>query len=602
MAMGPEAPPTKPAPAVIEMTTTDTNRSSSMSDGDLTGGGGGGGGNIKAAGDHHHHNTQLSSWRLVTVMTSLCLGIFLFGLDVNIIGVAIPPITTEFNSLQDVAWYGASYLLTLTAFQPLFGNLYKFFNAKMVYLGSLALFEVGSIISAAAPGSAVLIFGRAVLGLGAAGLLQGALAIIGHIVAVDKVPMFQSIVISALVISVCIGPVIGGALTEYASWRWCFWINVPSGVLVIIGVFLFVPQTRSANSVNTSLPLRTKIQNMDFPGLVLFLGLVTNLLLALTWGGSTYAWKDSRIIGLFVGFGLLTIVFVVWLMRQGENALIPLRVLKKRSIYVGALVLIGFGMISVTYGYYLPILFQSMQGVSTIQSGLRYIALVASQIVSTIVIGGLVTTFGFYVPYMIVGGVICCVGAGLLTTVTVFTPTVNWAAYLVITGLGMGMAMQLPYTALQAVLDPADVATGNAIAVFSFHLSGALGTAIGQNLLLDGLYTFVPQHTLLLDPGHVIGVGATGLEKLTGGSAELLLALRLAYGEAVRRTIILGLAGACFATCAAPFMEWVNIKKVAEERKKAQETAAAAAAAGGGEGVVADETAVNGTEREKLTA
>lgn len=85
--------------------------------------------------------TSLTSWKLAVVIGSLCLGILLFGLDVNILGTAIPQITTDFQSLRDVAWYGSAYLLTVTAFQPLFGNLYKFFNAKLVYLASLLVFE-----------------------------------------------------------------------------------------------------------------------------------------------------------------------------------------------------------------------------------------------------------------------------------------------------------------------------------------------------------------------------------------------------------------------------------------------------------------------------
>lgn len=120
---------------------------------------------------------------------------------------------------------------------------------------------------------------------------------------------------------------------------------------VIIIVLLFVPLGQPSKEATQSLPLREKLRHMDAPGLVLFLGAITCILLALTWGGSTYQWNDQRIIGLFVGFGALLILFCYWLVRQGELALIPVRVLKKRSVYVGATTLIGFGIISVVVSF-----------------------------------------------------------------------------------------------------------------------------------------------------------------------------------------------------------------------------------------------------------
>ncbi|KAK8017349.1 MFS general substrate transporter, partial [Apiospora rasikravindrae] len=580
---------------------------------------------------------------LVTIIGGLCLGTFLFGLDLNIIGVAIPPITTEFRSLADVAWYGSAYMLTLTAFQPLFGNLYKLFNNKMVYMASLLIFEVGSIVSATAPRSNALIAGRAVLGLGAAGLLQGALAIIGLVVAVDKVPLYIGIVVSSMGFSTCAGPVIGGAITEHIGWRWCFWIkpkpnyqfssftfsslyilasrakrlhrNVPAGAVVLLIIFFFVDVSGSTtNQASRDLPIRDKIRHMDLLGLAIFLGAVCCLLLVLTWGGQAYPWGDGRIIGLFVAFGVLTASLIFWLIKQGELALIPLRVLKNRSIYMGSITLVGYGVLSVVYGYYLPILFQSIQGVSTTESGVRFIALIGPQIFAIVVTGALVSQWGYYaytlpqVPYAIAGGVICCIGSGFLTTVHLNTPTVEWAAYLVITGLGLGIAAQIPYTSLQAVLEyvqstqssheeyidklitrsdqkisplamvqlrlftifclTRELTLTTAIAVFSFHLAGAIGTAIGQTLLISGLNKAVPKYTDgAMSAAAVIQAGATGLAAVAAGDMQLLESLRMAYGEAVRRTIILGLAGACLAVPAATGMKWLNIKRVAEERK-----------------------------------
>lgn len=160
----------------------------------------------------------LQPWKLALIISSLGFAVFLLGLDVNIVGVAIPKITTEFKSLGDVGWYASAYLLSITAFQPLFGNLFKFFNAKFVYVASIALFEAGSVVCAIAQTSSVFIFGRAFLGFGGAGLLQGALSIIGTSVSLDKVPLFQGIVLSGYAISVCIGPIIGGVLADHLDW------------------------------------------------------------------------------------------------------------------------------------------------------------------------------------------------------------------------------------------------------------------------------------------------------------------------------------------------------------------------------------------------
>lgn len=259
---------------------------------------------------------------------------------------------------------------------------------------------------------------------------------------------------------------------------------------VIIVVFLFIRIHQSSNQDNRRLPLRSKLRHMDVLGTIIFLGAVCCLLLALQWGGQVYPWNNSRCIGLFVGFGLLTICFCYLQWRRGELAIIPLRILKKRSICMGALVLFFLGTSSLTvsagparafvnraltnpmvqYAYYLPIYFQSAQGVSTMQSGVRFIALVLPQIVGLVIVGAVVTQWGYYVgvpftrqpgsvwlivqvPYMIAGVVVTSVGAGLLTTIDTTTPTVKWAAYMVINGLGIGMAQQLPYTALQAVLE-----------------------------------------------------------------------------------------------------------------------------------------------------
>ncbi|KAL2045436.1 hypothetical protein ABVK25_012100 [Lepraria finkii] len=183
----------------------------------------------------------LKGWRLLTVIASIILGTFVMVLDTNIIGVAVPKILSDFHALEAVAWYGSAYPLTTTGFQQAFGNLYKIFsieNTPRIYIvifggGSVLSASVlsasvlsASVLSASAVNSSIFIFGRAVAGFGAAGLLQGALSTIRYAVEFEKRILYMSIVISVIVISVCIDPVLGGSLTAYTTWRWCFRMSV----------------------------------------------------------------------------------------------------------------------------------------------------------------------------------------------------------------------------------------------------------------------------------------------------------------------------------------------------------------------------------------
>ena len=177
---------------------------------------------------------------LATILFSLFLGTFLVATDTTIISVAIPEISTQFQALDDVGWYGSAYLITITALQPAGGTIYKFLNPKAVYLTAIVVFEgtlvashlgkqsspslAGSALCAAAPNSPVFILGRAVAGSGAALLLQGAISVITSVSELEKRPLYIGLVVSCFGICASLSPIIGGALTVRASWRWCLWM------------------------------------------------------------------------------------------------------------------------------------------------------------------------------------------------------------------------------------------------------------------------------------------------------------------------------------------------------------------------------------------
>lgn len=190
--------------------------------------------------------------------------------------------------------------------------------------------------------------------------------------------------------------------------------NVPIGCSTLLAILIFLRLNLSDD--RRRLPFLEKLRYIDGLGTLLFVGAVCCLLLALQWGGQTKPWHSAEIIGLFVGSGLLLVVFSYVQWKRGETAIIPLRVLRQRSILSGACFLFFLGMSSIVvsnadatlffglaneaclkYAYYMPVYFQSIQGVSATESGIKFIALIVPQIVATVIVGGLITTFGYYV-------------------------------------------------------------------------------------------------------------------------------------------------------------------------------------------------------------
>ncbi|KAK8040136.1 hypothetical protein PG993_008547 [Apiospora rasikravindrae] len=521
----------------------------------------------------------LAGWRLHVVIACLFFGSFLIALDTNIINVAIPHISSEFKALSDVAWYGTAYLLTITAFQPIYGSMYKYFPTDVVYRVSISIFEVGSIFCAAAVNSNMFIVGRAIAGFGAAGVLQGALSIISQVVPLEKRPLYMGVVISVFVIAVTVGPVLGGVFTQHTTWRWCFWINLPIGAVVLGGLTVFL-RIRGKQNEDRSLPLMQKLRSMDPFGAVLFMGAVVCLMLALQWGGQTKPWNSSDVIGCLIGAVLIGALFVYFQWRRGDSALIPLRILRKRSIWTGAMVLFFLGANTYVSVFFLPFWFQGVKGISPVSTGVDFIPLLLSQLVSLIVVGAIVKQFGHYVPYMIAGELICIGGQAMLTQIHRDTSTLYWAASFVVSGLGSGMAMQLPYTAVAVVLSDDDIPVGNAIAVLFYQLGGAIFISMGQTVIITTILDLVPQRLPGLPAGAVLAAGAANLPTLAQ-SPEQLVVLQDIWNSAVTRTIIMT---AAVVGAAVPFtlgMEWLNAVKVAERRKNATIEAAGSEKASG---------------------
>ncbi|KAH8763620.1 major facilitator superfamily domain-containing protein [Diaporthe sp. PMI_573] len=509
----------------------------------------------------------LTSWQLYTIIACLCFSQFLIALDANIVTVPLPRISSEFKDLEAVAWYSTAYILTITVFQPLYGPIYKQWDSGVVYGSTIVIFEIGSVLCAAAVNSHMFILGRAVAGFGAAGALQGALSIINQTVALEQRAMYISTVLSVFLIAITVGPVLGGAFTQDVSWRWCFWINLPIGGVVLAGLAIFLRVPANSSTYRT-LPLKTKLDNMDPLGSMLIMGAACCLLLALQWGGDAKLWSSADVIGCLVGAVSIGTLFLCWQWKRQERALIIPRVFKRRSVWTGSMSLFFLGAQAYAVPFFLSFWFQAVKGVTPVETGVDFIARLVPQFVFLILSGVLVKKFGHYMPYLILGELICLGGLAMLTQLNIASSTAHWAAALVVTGLGSGMATQMPYSAVSCSLSDDDIPIGNAIALFLNQMGGALAVSIGQTITLTTLADLVPQRLPGLSVQLLKDVGASDLPSLDL-SVEDLTILRGVWNTAVVRTMILATA---FVGAALPFtlrMEWLNTIKVAEARRQA---------------------------------
>lgn len=506
--------------------------------------------------DEAEENYKPKTLKFWTIMISIFLALFLVALDRTIIGTAIPQITNEFQSLGDIGWYGSAYQLTTSAAQLLFGRVYKFYDIKITFLCCVAVFEIGSVICGAAPNSVVFIVGRAIAGLGSAGIFSGVMIIMIPMIPLRKRPQFQGIFGSVFGVSSVLGPLIGGGFTDGVSWRWCFYINLPVGAMAVICLMLVlkIPSTQK-----TRPSIWQQFIRLDPLGTFFFVPSIVSLLLALQWAGSTYAWNSSRIIALLAVFAILFLAFAAVQIISPDTATVPSRIITQRSILAGAIFMFAVAGSMLMTIYYLPLWFQVVQGVSAVQSGIYTLPFVLSLVVASIISGVCTQKLGYYVPAMLICPSVMAVGEGLMSTFGVGESPSKWIGYQFLTGFGLGIGMQSSGLAAQAVLPRPDIPTGISIMFFAQQLGGAIFTSVGQNLLSNQL---VKQLSGIpgIDKSGIVSEGATGI--LKNVSAEYRDTVLAIYNHSITRIFLCGMGVALVAVFAAAAMEWKNIKKI----------------------------------------
>ncbi|KKP02454.1 MFS transporter [Trichoderma harzianum] len=492
--------------------------------------------------------------------------------DRTIVATAIPKITSDFNSLDDVGWYGSAYLLTNCCFQLFFGKLYAEFPVKWVFLTALLIFEVGSIVCATAPSSVALIVGRAVAGIGGAGIVSGTLIILSRCLPLHKRPKYTGAMGGSVGIAQITSPTLGGVFTDKVTWRWCFWINLPLGAVTLLTVLFLVKIPADPNR-KTKGTIRGFLDRFDLIGTLILIPWVICLLLALQWGGSQYAWTSWRIILLLVLFAVLFVLWIFIQYKQGNKATLPLRIIKQRSMASGMIYMFCLFSAFFVINYYVPIWFQSVKGVSAYKSGIYFLTMSAGLSLAVIASGFLTTRIGYFVPNMIMSTILSSVGAGLIYSFDPHTSTGLWVPSLIIMGVGIGIGAQQPLMVAQTVFKGPDIALSTSALIFTQTLAGTIFLSVAENIfqnqLISQLHKLVPE----IDPRDIIETGASSLRPFIEAKfPQYLTAVLTAYNNGIRHVFLLSVIFACLNAIPDAFMEWVSPVRRGKPAAKADAT------------------------------
>ncbi|KAJ7095709.1 major facilitator superfamily domain-containing protein [Mycena belliarum] len=406
------------------------------------------------------------------VMAGLAITTFLASLDSTIVTTALPTIIAELGgTASDYSWTGISYMLCSGACIPLWGKLSDVVGRKAILYPCMALFLLGSGLCGAATSMSFLIACRAVQGLGGGGTVVMVQIVLSDIVSLRDRGKYSSVIGACWGVASVLGPLLGGILTEKVSWRWCFWINLPTGgVAAIMLLFLHLNPVKK-------MTLAEFFQKFDFWGTSLLMS-GTGTLLAGFSIASDKGWKEPATIALIVAGPVLLALAAVVESKTTRMAVIPPRLLKTRTTLslFGLTFLHAIGFMCTNF--YLPVLFQGVDGDSALGSGIKMLPIALGGSLASIIAGPLVSVTKVARPFIWMGTILMTIGAGLLISLSEKSNVGMEMGYTLIQGIGTGFLFQPPLIALQAAMPLKDMAACTG----AFYLVRTLGTTMGVSL------------------------------------------------------------------------------------------------------------------------
>ncbi|KAF7596853.1 hypothetical protein BBP40_012453 [Aspergillus hancockii] len=421
--------------------------------------------------------------QIFAIMLALCLSLFIAALDQTIISTSLPTISARLHSASGYTWVGGAYLLASAAAAPMWAKLSDIWGRKPILLSAVVWFCLSSIICAAAINMEMLIAGRALQGIAGGGLMQLVMIVVSDLFSVRHRSLYMGILEFMWTISGGLGPILGGVFSEYSSWRWCFWINLPICGLAFILLFFYLdvhnPQTKVADGLKA----------IDWLGSLSILGFTLMVLMGLSFGGATFAWNSPQVVCLIVIGSLLSVVFLYGEKHVAKYPLMPLRILKNRSNMAVSLVTLFHGAVFIACEYWLPLYFQSAKQASPMRSGLLVLPLVLAEGLFSGISGWLIHRTGKYVEQIWIGAILLTLGTGLFIRLNPSSPLVELVLFQLIGGAGSAILFAPPLIALQSMVAQDDTASATAMLGFirtiAMSISIVVGGVVFQNSMAN---------------------------------------------------------------------------------------------------------------------
>lgn len=456
---------------------------------------------------------DIIGWKWAVASSAMLFSIFLYALDGTIVAVIQATIVNEFDALSDLAWNNVGFLMGATATVMFWGQVYAQFNSKWVYLFNVVVFEAGSAVCGAAPNMDALIVGRCICGVGGAGLYVGVFTLIAATTTMAERPLYVSGTGLTWGLGTVLGPVVGGALEQSAvRWRWAFYINLFIGAACAPAWLFLLP----SKDPHRGAAFKDRVKELDYAGIILLVGFLVSLIMAINFGGVTYAWSSSQIIGLFVCASVLFILLAIQQTRTlfvaSSRRLLPVQFFREYTVIILFVCTSASAAGVFVPIFFAPLFFQFTRGDGALDAGVRLLPLIIVLVVTISINGALMAKFGYYMPWYLVGGLLCAAGGALMYTVQQDTSQGRVYGYTVVIGVGVGMWIQASFSVAQAIVDPENVPAAIGFITLAQFLGNTTALAIANAVFLNEAEIRVRQLLPNLSPSEIQATisGVTG--------------------------------------------------------------------------------------------